>query len=230
LDSQRGVVTPRFMRPAFFNLKALAFFCLVFQPQGRSIPCEAESAWATVGSENQILADFKSGPEEFKLREKAFFIKSFAAGRKFNRQICFLVDMQLLSGQNRFFVYQINGDSVLCSGLVAHGHGGGGFSPKPRFSNAPSSYCTAIGLYRVAQKYSGNYGFAYKLYGLDSTNSNAFKRNIVLHAYPCVPERETYPYPICNSSGCPMVSPGFLRQLMPLIDGSVQPILLWIFE
>jgi hypothetical protein len=33
-----------------------------------------------------------------------------------------------------------------------------------------------------------------------------------------VPETQTSPYPICNSLGCPMVSPGFLQQLEPVID------------
>jgi hypothetical protein len=50
------------------------------------------------------------------------------------------------------------------------------------------------------------------LYGLDSTNNQVFRRNIVLHSFSYVPEAETDPYPICNSLGCPMVSPGFLQQ------------------
>jgi hypothetical protein len=68
------------------------------------------------------------------------------------------------------------------------------------------------------------------VYCPDSTNREAFRRNIVLHSFSFVLESETDPHPICNSLGCPMVSPGFLQQLEPLIDHSPRPILLWIFD
>jgi hypothetical protein len=56
------------------------------------------------------------------------------------------------------------------------------------------------------------------------SNGNAYIRNIVLHAYECVPEKETHHIPICNSRGCPMTSPHFLKQLMPIIDSFKQPL------
>lgn len=65
---------------------------------------------------------------------------------------------------------------------------------------------------------------------LDSSNSNAFQRTIVLHAYDCVPDEEVYPQPICNSLGCPMVSYKFLEELTSIIAKSRTPILLWIFN
>jgi hypothetical protein len=71
---------------------------------------------------------------------------------------------------------------------------------------------------------------AYKLHGQDSTNSNAFKRYVVLHAHECVPAGEVDPYPICQSDGCPTVSPAYLKKLAATIDGSPRPILLWIFD
>jgi hypothetical protein len=64
----------------------------------------------------------------------------------------------------------------------------------------------------IGAPYTGRFGRAYKLHGLGSSNSQAFRRNIVLHSYFYVPEAETDPYPICNSLVCPMVSPGFLQQ------------------
>ncbi|GGB13789.1 hypothetical protein GCM10011511_41890 [Puia dinghuensis] len=138
--------------------------------------------------------------------------------------------MRLPSGKNRFFVYDLRRDSVLMAGLVAHGSGGSNFSAEPVFSNVDGSGCSSLGRYRVGYKYQGRFGPAYKLYGLDSTNSRAFARNVVLHSYAAVPERETYPNPICNSLGCPMVSPGFLRMLQPVIEGAGKPICLWVFD
>lgn len=151
-------------------------------------------------------------------------------GKHFSTKIIFLIDMSLPSGQNRFFVYDLQNDSIIKSSLVAHGSGNSMFSFTPKFSNKKESGCTSLGKYRIGKSYSGRFGLAYKLYGLDSTNSNAFNRNIVLHSYSCVPEGETYPYPICNSHGCPMVSPLFLKNLQTLINKSNEPVLLWIFN
>lgn len=168
--------------------------------------------------------------EKIRIVQQAALTKQFLAGKSFNKKYCFLVDMQLPSGRNRFFVYDLVKDSVVMAGLVAHGSCGNSFRINPKFSNTCQSCCTALGKYRVGGKYQGQFGTAYKLYGLDSSNSNTYKRNIVLHAYSCVPENETDPYPVCNSSGCPMVAPGFLKQLQSLIDKNPQPVILWIFN
>lgn len=168
--------------------------------------------------------------EKLKLIQKEIILKKFLKEKNFNMKYCFLVDMNLPSGKNRFFVFDIEKDSIVISGLVAHGHCNIGFCPTPSFSNKEKSCCTALGKYRIGGYYKGQYGPAYKLYGLDNSNSNAYKRNIVLHAYPCVPEKETYPDPICNSSGCPMLTAAFLKKLQPFIDKAARPVVLWIFE
>lgn len=165
-----------------------------------------------------------------KLNTYANKIKAYASSHNYTSNICFLVNMNIPSGKNRFFVYDINKDSILLSGLVAHGAGGDFFSANPIFSNVPNSKCSSLGKYKIGGKYNGNYGLAYKLYGLDETNSNAFNRAIVLHGYSCMPDEETYPIPICNSLGCPMVSYNFLKKLSSYIDKSNKPILLWIFK
>jgi hypothetical protein len=171
-----------------------------------------------------------SDSEISKLNEKALLLKKFACQKKCDQKIIFLVDMSLPSGKNRFFIYNTQKDSVIKAGLVAHGHGNNGFSFYPIFSNKHASSCTALGKYKIGERYKGSFGIAYKLYGLDSSNSNSFARNIVLHSHYCVPAGETFPYPICNSSGCAMVSPEFLKGIEPLLDTCRQPVLLWIFN
>jgi hypothetical protein len=138
--------------------------------------------------------------------------------------------MGLPSRTYRFFVVDLERNTLLLVGMVAHGSGNHTFAVTPSFSNTEGSSCTSLGRYRIGASYAGRFGRAYKLYGLDSTNSEAFRRNIVLHSFSYVPEAETDPYPICNSRGCPMVSLGFLQQLEPPIDHSPRPILLWIFD
>jgi hypothetical protein len=170
--------------------------------------------------------------EADRLSEKAAELKAFLSSsqKSYNRNVAFLIDMHLPSGKNRFFAYDLDNDSVLLSGLVAHGCGPRSFSFSPEFSNVDGSSCSALGRYRIGHPYKGQFGRAYLLYGLDTSNDRALERHIVLHSYGCVPDGETDPYPICNSRGCPMVSPAFLARLQPKIDASKKPVLLWIFE
>lgn len=164
------------------------------------------------------------------LKVKASQLKQFAAVHHCNKELCFLADMSIPSGKNRFFIYDLKKDSVLLYGLVAHGSCDKGFQLNPSFSNTMNCGCSSLGKYKIGSKYKGSFGLSYKLHGLDSSNRNAFARSIVLHSYYCVPEKETDPFPICNSRGCPMISPAFLQKLEPLVDHSKKPMLLWIFK
>jgi hypothetical protein len=164
-----------------------------------------------------------------KLRLKASEARSFAFKNKFNPGLCFLIDMSLPSNRKRFFVYDLEKDSLFQSGLVSHGNCNQEWLEGRKFGNEVGCGCTSLGKYRIGQSYFGRFGLAYKLYGLESTNDKAFARYVVLHSYNCVPEMETGD-DICQSNGCPMVSPGFLKQLQLLIEGSKKPMLLWIFD
>lgn len=164
------------------------------------------------------------------IRDKASEAKKFVQQRSFNRSICFLVDIKIESGKNRFFVYDFKRDSLLNAGLVTHGSCNESWLNGRKFGNNPGCGCTSLGRYKVGSAYTGRFGLAYKLYGLDSSNSNAYNRFIVLHSMNCVPEGEVSPAPICQSLGCPTVSPNYLKYLQKLIDNSPQPILLWIFN
>jgi len=158
-----------------------------------------------------------------RLKQKALLAKCFIQEHKYNSNVCFLIDIRLPSGKYRFFVYNLNTDSIEISGLVSHGSGSIGKSDELIFSNIPNSNCTSLGKYKIGNAYEGKFGLAYKLYGLDKTNSNAYDRFVVLHALECVPNT------ICESLGCPTVSPEFLKQVKQYIDNSEKPILLWIY-
>lgn len=160
-------------------------------------------------------------------------IKKFKIDRrrvKYSDHYAFFIDMSIPSGRKRFFVYNLKRDSVISAGLVAHGSCNQYYLDEPKYSNITGSGCSSLGKYKVGYQYNGRFGKAYKLFGIDSTNSNAFKRAVVLHAYECVPGEEVHPQPICNSLGCPMISYKFLDELSTLIRSSRKPILLWIYE
>jgi hypothetical protein len=166
--------------------------------------------------------------ELFRLQAKATFLKEYLAENNFNTDYCFMVDMRIPSGKKRFFVFNLKKDSIEKAGLVTHGSGSSK-GDSLIFSNVTESKCTSIGKYKIGKSYNGKFGLAYKLYGLDKTNSNVFKRFVVLHSHPCVPGEEIYPLRICVSYGCPTVAPYFLNGLRPYLDQSKKPVLLWIF-
>lgn len=163
-----------------------------------------------------------------RLNKKSTQAKDYINEHGFDEKHCFLVDMRIPSGKNRFFVYNLDKDSVELAGLVTHGSGIVN-SDAPVFSNTPNSYCTSLGKYKIGKSYNGKFGLAYKLYGLDKTNSKAFDRFVVLHGHDCVPNDEVAPLPICESWGCPTVSPAFLTQLKLYLDEATKPVMLWIY-
>src|ERR1700744_705228 len=65
-----------------------------------------------------------AGEETLRLKSKARDLQGFLRTHKYNSELCFLADMRLPSGKDRFFVYDLGHDSVLLTGLVAHGCGG----------------------------------------------------------------------------------------------------------
>jgi len=164
-----------------------------------------------------------------KLEGKIAEVKRFVQQKGYNENICFLVDMTLPSGQNRFFIYDLQNDSLRSRGLVAHGNCFENWLEGRKYSNTVGSGCTSLGKYRIGIHYYGKFGYSYKLHGLDNSNNNAFERTVVLHAHPCIPETEVAEE-ICQSNGCPMVSPGFLEQLKKIINPSKKPVMLWIYE
>lgn len=147
----------------------------------------------------------------------------------YSTKIAFLVDMKIKSGKNRFFVYDLENDRIIDQGLVAHGCGSEtGVRGELKFSNVPESKATSLGRYSIEKCYNGMFGKAYKLVGLDETNSNALKRAIVLHKYSAVPENEQ-DYYISRSQGCPMVSEAFFKRIEKIIDSSKSKIILNIY-
>lgn len=165
-----------------------------------------------------------------KLNSKAREAKLFAGQVNYNQLICFLVDMSLNSGSKRFFVFDLGKDSIIDAGLVTHGRCNKTWLSGRKYGNEIGCGCTSLGKYKIGNAYQGRFGLAYKLHGLDSTNSNAYKRFVVLHAHECVPNQAVDPAPICQSDGCPTVSPGFLQKIAGIINQSKKPVLLWIFE
>lgn len=167
--------------------------------------------------------------EEERFNQQIENVKKMIASSAYNSKTAFFIDMRIKSGKNRFFVYDLENDTVIDEGLVANGAGSEtGIKGELKFSNEPNSKCTSLGRYAIGKSYRGMFGKAYVLKGLDQTNNNAVKRMIVLHSYSAVPEGEQDHY-ISLSQGCPMVSEVFFKRLEKIIDSSKSNIILNIY-
>ena len=170
----------------------------------------------------------KNGIDE-RLAQHAHYLKAFEKSQNGSTSLGILIDMSIVSRKNRFFVVNLQNDSILVSGLCAHGQGDDVNREQVVFSNKPGSYCTSEGRYKLGVKFEGDYGTGYILHGLDSTNSNALKREVVFHYYFKVADKEDENV-VCRSNGCPMVSQKTFRATEKLLDAETKPVLMWIYK
>ena len=115
-----------------------------------------------------------------------------------------LADFSEPSWRKRFHLVDMKQGSI-ASFLVAHGRGS---DPRhtgtlERFSNEPGSNATSSGAYRTADIYFGKHGKSLRLNGLDTNNSHAEERAIVVHAAWYVDEAMLARYgKLGRSEGC----------------------------
>lgn len=167
--------------------------------------------------------------ETSQITTKAEELKSYLKkNTKYNKDVFFLLDMKIPSNKNRFFVYDAKKNTITDSGLVAHGSGSESESGELKFGNTDGSLMTSLGKYSIGNSYTGTFGKAYKMYGLDASNSNAFLRNIVLHAHKKMPYEEQKS-PIILSWGCPMVNEKFYLRIQNILDKSNKNVLMYIY-
>ncbi|MBC5834755.1 hypothetical protein G6N05_09810 [Flavobacterium sp. F372] len=169
---------------------------------------------------NRIVDKTLSKAEEI----KAFLKKN----SKYNKEVFFLLDMRIPSNKYRFFVYDTKKNQITDSGLVAHGSGSVTVTGELQFSNTDGSLMTSLGKYYIGNSYNGTFGKAYRMYGLDTSNSNAFLRNIVLHSHKKMPYEEQIS-PIVLSWGCPMLNEKFYLRIQDVLDKSDKNVLMYIY-
>ncbi|MFN3755634.1 MAG: murein L,D-transpeptidase catalytic domain-containing protein [Flavobacterium sp.] len=161
--------------------------------------------------------------------------KTFCERNGMNQKLYFLVDMSIHSGKNRFFVMDLNDQKVIEQGLVTHGacdvyESNSNKHKIPKFSNRDGSHCSSLGKYKIGKREYSSWGInvKYWLHGLETSNSNAEKRVVVLHSWGAVQDFEIYPLYSPLSWGCPAVSNDFMHRLDVLLKKTSKPVLLWI--
>lgn len=168
---------------------------------------------------------------------KATDALTYCKDNNFNTQYCVLVDMSIHSGKNRLFIWDFKKQEIIKKGLCSHGccnepWGADKSKEKPTFSNVHESHCSSLGKYKIGKRGYSNWGINvnYKLHGLNTSNSNAYDRFIVLHSWEEVSDSEVHPNGTAEGWGCPAVSNNFMKYLDKKLQQNQQPILFWIYK
>lgn len=151
------------------------------------------------------------------IRERVCMLRAWCCCRGYNSRIAIFVDLSLHSGRNRFVVWDFEADKPLLICPVSHGSGSERShvrSAYARFSNEDGSHLSSLGRAVVAERYEGRYGVAYRLDGLEATNSNLRSRCVVLHGWEHTTSYPVWPRATVGSFGCPVLS----RRMMARVD------------
>ena len=164
--------------------------------------------------------------------QQAVDVAAFCREKGYNQRIVLLWDLSVHSGRRRFVVWNIAENRVEHAFVASHGSG----SPRShvpsayaRVSNEDGSHLSSVGKALVAERYEGRYGVAYRLDGLDETNSEMRRRCIVLHGWQYTTSFPIWPLPTVGSWGCPVLS----RKAMRILDEILQReenVLLWTYK
>ena len=152
----------------------------------------------------------------------------------YSTDYCFFVDFSKPSGINRFFIYSFKEKKIIHRSLCAQGLGPNYNIFTSKFSNKIGSNYSSLGKYRVGalrKMYSAQWcdPKGYNLYGLDSTNSNALARGILIHNGNL--EIQTYPLPCLPvSHGCFAVSNSMMEHIKNTKKRTQKPILLYAYK
>lgn len=152
-----------------------------------------------------------------RVAERANELLAFCRKEGYNTNIALFVDLSRHSGRNRFVAWDFERNVAIFTCPVSHGSG----SQRPhirsayaRLSNEDGSHLSSVGRALVAERYEGRYGVAYRLDGLDASNSNLRSRCVVLHGWEYTTSFPIWPLATAGSFGCPVLS----RRMMQRVD------------
>lgn len=134
-----------------------------------------------------------------------------------NKNVLAVLDFTQKNTNKRFYIIDLKTGAVEPI-LVAHGKNSDsdfdGIATK--FSNIEGSLMSSIGAYMTAETYSGNHGLSLRLDGLESTNSLARQRAIVVHSADYVDPKRS---PIGRSFGCPAIENKLRDRMITKLKG-----------
>ena len=176
---------------------------------GSSVQAEPKAAASPASPASLIRALLKQAPQLHPevLRLGLNAMKAAAdRGLVTRKDLLTVIDYSLPSTTPRLFTFDLPSQKLLFRELVAHGKNSGD-NATTRFSNAPDSLQTSLGLFVTAGTYFGRDGYSLRLRGLEKGfNDLAWSRNIVMHGASYVSEATARLLGrLGRSFGCPAV-------------------------
>ncbi|RPD99862.1 hypothetical protein EGM88_00925 [Aureibaculum marinum] len=98
-----------------------------------------------------------------------------------NSKYLTLIDMSVSANSERFYIINMETQTIEHKSVVAHGKKSG-LEYAKKFSNKVNSHQTSIGFYKTAETYYGKHGLSLRLDGLEYSNDKARERAVVIHA------------------------------------------------
>lgn len=162
-------------------------------------------------------------------------LQDYVQSHKLNEEYAVVVDFSIHSGRHRFFLCDLRQKKIVASSLCAHGVGKGSTTRKPVFSNEVGSNCSCIGHFKITGKHKmSTSGLpSFKLIGLDKSNNNAARREILIHSARLLSKCRFGIYPFYLpldkriSSGCFAISIDMMDRIEKIVEKEKKDILLW---
>jgi hypothetical protein len=150
----------------------------------------------------------------------------FCKKHNLNTNYCIFVDFSKHAGKKRYVLYDLNDREVVCSSVCANGLN------RNEFSNVEGSNLSSLGKYEITS-IVGRMSIGEEciiLNGLEATNSNARKRQILIHSYKDIYYNPgTYPFNIFSktvSRGCFVIN----KRAFSKTKRIAKPMLLWAYN
>lgn len=218
------------------NILYFISFCLIVACNNKN----GEKSIPKIGIEKHSvskLIETKVKPN-IKLDYSLYFqeAKEYCKKNNLNQNVFILIDLGVHSGLKRFFIYDFKINVVRDSCMVSHGCGDapwGQTSSKQNapISNVPDSHCSSIGKYLIKSRGVSQWGIKinYLLEGMETSNSNAKRRSIVLHSWEAISNAEVFPEGTAEGWGCPAVSNEDMKMIDELLQVNKR-VLMWIIK
>lgn len=155
-----------------------------------------------------------------RVAERADALREFCRTEGYNTRVALFVDLSRHSGRRRFVAWDMERNVPIFMCPVSHGSGSKISHVRSAYacaSNEDGSHLSSLGRALVAERYMGSYGVAYRLDGLEATNSNLRPRCVVLHGWEYTTSLPIYPLATVGSFGCPVLSRRMMRRVDELL-------------
>jgi hypothetical protein len=175
-------------------------------PSAQSAPAHQfvlDSTSTTVNKADQLAAAVPSLSKEVLEYALKGYDKLLAEGAVSNSKYLTIVDMSKSSREKRFYMIDMENDSLIMNTYVAHGKKSG-IDKAESFSNQIGSEQSSLGFYVTQSTYTGKHGLSLKLRGMEKGfNDNAEQRAVVVHGADYVNEGRVRSAYMGRSQGCP---------------------------